>query len=491
MKRRTFLATGAAFVSVGRVLGQGIAIPPPGVKRLTIGILSDIHVTTPKSADTFRAALAYFDSRKVDGVLVCGDLADHGISSQLQNVADAWFSVFKNNRRSDGEPVVNLIHFGDHDMGGYMTKHVPGYAAHKASFDAQEIPRNNPGAIWKRCFGEEWAPIQVKTVKGYTFVLAHHQLDTEANARGNTVLGAVDALAQLKVDPQKPFFYSQHRIFRDTVGGSGTWGQDSGVVGAALARYPNCVAFCGHGHLLANDERNLWQGAYTAIEVPSLRYLLYHAGRENGFSLHDFSSTINNRGTKVSVPQQTQMDHRQLNDAHQGYVMEVYDDRLVLERRDFAHAGEEVAPPWIIPLVKGCGDGSMSFARRAARAVAPEFPANAQLTARAVDGKNAAGKATRQIEVAFPAARSTSTTPRAMDYEVTARVIKEDVERIVSQKRVYSWNASLAECRDTAPVTCRFAMSELSAIRDRLKFTAVPLNEWGQRGRAIELTTKL
>ncbi len=487
--RRGFLMAGAAFAAGGRVAGGGL--PPPGAKRLTIGVLSDIHVTTAQSTATFRAALRYFDSRKVDGVLVCGDLADHGLAPQLQHVADAWFSVFKGNRRSDGEPVVNLIHFGDHDMGGYMVKHLRDYAARKAAYDAQELSGNDTGAIWKRCFGEEWAPIQVKTVKGYTFVLAHHQRDTPENANGNTVVGAVEALAKLNLDPAKPFFFSQHRIFRNTAGGPGTWGQDSGVVGTALARYPNCIAFCGHGHLFANDGRNLWQGAYTAIEVPSLRYLLYHAGRENGFSLHDFSSTIDGRAARVPVPPNTQMDHRALHDAHQGYVMEVYDDRILLERRDFAHAGEEVAPPWVIPLVNGRGDGSMSFAARAARTRAPEFSALARISARTLDGTDAAGRPTRQIEVAFPPALSTPTTPRAIDYEVTAYVIKEDVARIVAQKRVYSWNASLAESRETAPVTCLFAMSEIPQIRDRLKFTVAPMNEWGKRGAVRELLTKL
>ena len=67
--RRDFIKTAAAFGAAGPTLAQASAQP-----NLRVGILSDIHVTALSNADWFEKALRYFDERKVDAVLVTGDL---------------------------------------------------------------------------------------------------------------------------------------------------------------------------------------------------------------------------------------------------------------------------------------------------------------------------------------------------------------------------------------------------------------------------------
>lgn len=479
--RRSFILAGAAFAaSATSASAKSAALPPPGEARLRIGVISDIHVTTPASTDTFRAALRHFDSRKADGVLVCGDLADYGLASELQAVADAWFAVFPEGRRSDGEKIANLMHYGDHDMSRICMRRKD-YAERKAQYDAETIPLNGPGEIWERCFHEKWSPIMVREVKGYTFVLGNHQFGNKANRGGDVVVGVGETLAKLRLDPKKPFFYSQHRILRNTAGGPTVWGQEAGVVGKELERYPNCVAFCGHGHVMCNDDRNLWQGAYTAIEVPSLRYLIQHSGRENGYSLNDKGVDVWNMGGKLSpAPQMMPM----FNACRQGYFMTVYDDRLVIERLDFVHGAEKLADDWIVPLL--CmGAEPQTFARRAAACAAPRFASGAKVEVVGVSGKDRWGTATEQFVVKFPPALSTAETPRAMDYEVTAVIVKGEVRRIAAQKRVYSPNVYLGEAREKAPVSCVFARDEICNNRDALFFEVRPLNVWGRPGEAL------
>ena len=97
LRRRDFIKTAAAFGAAGPALAQGAAAP-----NLRVGILSDIHVTALSNADWFEKALRYFDGRKVDAVLVTGDLTTWNKLPEFEAVATTWFKVFPGDRRSDG-----------------------------------------------------------------------------------------------------------------------------------------------------------------------------------------------------------------------------------------------------------------------------------------------------------------------------------------------------------------------------------------------------
>ena len=94
-----------------------------GRPDLRLGVLSDIHIhlapgddpVRSESVVRFRKALEYFRDRRVDGVLIAGDLADQGLDIELKAVADTWFGVFPDGKLPDGSPVANLMHYGDHD----------------------------------------------------------------------------------------------------------------------------------------------------------------------------------------------------------------------------------------------------------------------------------------------------------------------------------------------------------------------------------------
>ena len=59
-----------------------------------------------------------------------------------------------------------------------------------------------------------------------------------------------------------------------------------------LEKYPNAIALCGHAHRNATDEYNLWQGAFTAILVPSSNYNITRPGYENGYQRPDKKTIV-------------------------------------------------------------------------------------------------------------------------------------------------------------------------------------------------------
>ena len=80
-----------------------------GEPHLILGVLSDIHIYDEKNVPVFERALEFFRDRKADGVIIAGDMADRGLVDQLELVGKAWFKVFPENRRPDGQPIEKLL----------------------------------------------------------------------------------------------------------------------------------------------------------------------------------------------------------------------------------------------------------------------------------------------------------------------------------------------------------------------------------------------
>lgn len=462
-------------------------IPQP---RARFGVIADIHidlgflppyVRDGRSEHNFKLVLEYMNSRGVDGVVLCGDMTKIGQISELKRVAEIWQEVFPGNIGRDGQHVEPLFVFGDHEIETFDS---PGHGYEKWFEDLGITDKLKPGDIvlngrdkvWKDVFGEEFAPIRRRTVRGYDFVLAHIVTTDEQGMRPGEPLhipGLEEFFEANTFDSKKPFFYIQHKLPKGTVGAPMQSGQDSGRTTAILSKYPNAVGFCGHKHRSATEELSLWQGAFTQIEVPGVFGLLTEPGRENGHCSCE---------PRVADPPQQMPAIETCNDCAQALVMSIYDDKLVFEKIDAFHNGEAVAAPWII---KWPNNGSAAFAERGKYAAVPEFPNGSKVIAKAIRGKNRNGDECDQVEVRFPAARSTDTTPRAYDYEVTAILTKGISRRIVSQKRVYSPKCYLPERYDANEVICVFGKADLSDNHDSIEFEVRPANAWGMAGAAI------
>lgn len=475
--RRSFLLGSAAFAGTA---AAGGGLPKSlGPIRMRLGVLSDIHVDVKDGVAIakWEKALRAFDEWKADGVLVCGDLADWGLDCQLEWVAKTWFKVFPGNRRSDGAPMANLLHYGDHDTSGSTYRECPPCAKAWPDVGMMKkhlIPLNDRKAIWERCFKEPWASIVHKKVKGYDFILSHFTKGEKGNESGDSVPGLEAFLAATKLDSDRPFFYSQHRVPFFTAGGGFVWGQDDGTVSELLnGKYPNAIAFCGHAHLTASEELSIWQGGFTCVEVPSLNYSVTLGGRENGYALTDMP---------YAKPYPA-MPPAKCDVRSQGFFVTVYDSVAVIRRWNFLDDGP-VGPDWTVPLGPHREKPYVRAVRRE-REAAPEFAEGAKIVFGKAHGKDRGGIEHDFVTVSFPIAEATATTPRANDYEVRLNVQRDYVDLTVSTRRVYSPGYGRALAVDKGPVVCNFPVADIPDGGQRLCFEVRPVNSFGRCGRPL------
>ena len=464
MTRKEFLGASAAFAATGPMFAK-----PVGKPLMRLGMISDTHLILNdnglglQNSLCFEPALRYFDERKADGVLVAGDLTDFGSAVELRRFAAIWNRVFPGNRRSDGGPIKLLHIFGDHDMGGYMHKFS---WAPKAELAEGIIPEMDVAALWDECFHEEWAPIQVKECCGFKFILAHHPRHTKESNHGDSIPGLEDFMAGQRLDPKKPFFLVQHRIFKDTVLVPGC-GWESGKTTEVLKKFPNALAICGHGHCNAADELCLWQGEFTAMQIPSLNFCCTRPGRENGY---------NNLDKEAIMPK------GEIRKSWQGMFGTMYEDRFVVERRDFLN-GLPLGPDWVVPLPGP--DGSLRAEARVKKASVPQFSSGAKMSVSEGVVVNRAKKSTEAVIVSFPAAHATATTPRAYDYAVGAK----RGGKTIKETFVFSKGQFWADAKDVKPVECAIAKVDLpDDWRTTVNFAATPRDSFGNRGSSISWT---
>ena len=472
--RRSFggMAFAGAFAAALKPLKGVVA---EGPCRLRLGVLSDIHVPTMDEGAHFRKALKWFDAQKVDGVVIAGDLGFKGLISELKCVADIWYEVFPNDKRSDGGHVEKLFVTGNHDVDGYFY-HRPEFPKVKFPIDEEPAKESfvcNRERVWEELFHEKYETVKVKEVKGYKFVLfqwfahlasdicaerwtaeppdtpfynalryEHKKLDEFFAARGAELKGA------------KPFFYVQHHHPADTVfspflyaSPQGWGGHDFGRSTKYLKDFPNCIAISGHTHVTMSDERAIWQGEFTSIDAsacPGLPFAGVIGGRSNAHVARRY-------------PEETLFD---CETPKVGQLLSVYDDRIVVQKREFSY-DEDLGDNWEFPWPISRGK-----------------PYEYAVLKKTVTDET--------IVLEFPTVRRENAGVRALDYEVIAEGRIEDFRRQIECRRVYSAGIGLAEIRDRAPIKVVFDKKKLDAdgYKD-VTFSVRPCDAWGHKGKAI------
>ena len=451
-----------------------------GEPDLRIGVLSDLHISlwpgmkTDPKAEMFRHALEYFRERNVDGVLVCGDLTDTGLQDEFELMAGIWNSVFPDGRGKDGNPVANLMHYGDHDAEARFYRREilePRYARVGLPLSPSLSEGDLRKTLWEKCFGEEWMPIQHKKVKGYDFFLSHFMREAPG-----TAIGLNDILEKANLDLSRPFFYSQHRYVGGTyLSDEEMWGGDSGRQRPVLEKFPNVVSFSGHTHYMLTDDRIVWQEGFTQINAGALKDAPCGRQRENGVDISWY---------KNDYMRDTQMPCIDNGQGHGGMVFNLYGNNVVLERRDFG-CNMPLGPDLVFSVAPK-DRPRFAAAELKRRSTAPEFPANAKVSVSRGKGKNRRGESIEQISVSFPAAKKNGSRPRAFDYVV--RATRNDGV-VLKEKRVYSSGINLPPEKDVKEVRCVFAVSELA--HGDVRFTVAPANCWRVEGSPISQSTKI
>ena len=483
MTRREFIAAGAAFGSMGPGFAVSAGTAATGVPALRLGVLSDVHFLADPKPWRLRAdwdegplvhALRYFRDRKVDAVVIAGDLADSGYVFELEAVAKAWWSVFPGDKAPDGRRVERLFVYGNHDIEGHLyggedrlKKACPDEAEYKPMLIATDR-----AAAWQKAFHEPFELIWKKTVKGFLFIGAHW-----IDANGIYTLPEFYRRESASFPKDRPFFYIQHAHLRDTCYGDWAWGHDNGKSTQLFSAHPNLVTISGHSHYSLTDDRSVWQGAFTSFGASSLRY----SGQPYNEFADGFENTVSEgrlRAREIDAAKMMPVFYGY--GIRQGMVMSVYDDRIVAERRDFV-GDQPLGPDWVVPL-PAKRDGSFSLAGRRAAASAPQFPAGAEIkVVRCV--RETRGKVAKpSVAIQFPPANAG--TSRVYHYEVA--VIGPGGDEL-SFKRVLSpgWSAGKGSERYLKPCPCVFAEDELP--RGDFVFEVRPIGWLGTKGRPLNL----
>ena len=484
LNRRAFL--GKILASAGFVSLSGcrnlFAAPqgwkPAGKANLTFGVLSDLHVRLWKSGDkldynydtkTLRHALEYFKSRGVDAVMIAGDLADKGLTDELEAIAKEWFEVFP-----EGCGVEKIFVYGNHDLDGHSYGNYAAQCFKDEAVRKQHLLATDMKGNWERIMREPEAPVFMKTVKGYRFIGSQwdHHIECEGGDFGTLLKPFLEKHAD-ELKGTKPFFYVQHAHLKDTVYGPWAWGHDDGGATAALSAFPNAVAFSGHSHFSETDERAIWQGAFTAVCCSSLRYTGcidclrgdVKPDYENGFA-----------GAEGAV-----MTRYESTDGRQGLVVSVYDDAIVYERRDFFY-DRKLGPDWVQPLGQ---NSTFAFAPRKAKEEPPAFPVGADVSKSETTAKKR-GKGRQKkapaVTFSFPAANASSTRP--LGYRITL-VGDDKAKPLVRHVFAQGYNMPLEDKRAQGASYVTLAKSILPD-GEKLAVSVEPFSSFGNFGKAIK-----
>ena len=330
--RKGFLKGSLSLLGFAALRGGRIFAAPPGWKpgktpRLVFGVLSDTHFRCDnewrsgvKSNKFFVAALEYFRERNVDAVVHCGDMADRGLVEELQLHADAWNSVFPQNKAPDGHVVEKLFVSGNHDAIGWnedmnWAKFVP-----RKSEWTEKILKMDFARHWERIWGEKYEPVWHRRVKGVDFF----GMNWIENSNGE---GEARLLQLMDDEPPAPgpFFFVTHE-------------RTHGRFNAAVKRHPGGFGLWGHWHLSAANWKtiHMLNRETPGVQCPACPSWWRPDGKWMGGGDSDIAE----------VP----IEGKLLGGRwEQGLVIGVYDDMIVIERREFSQGGS-LGADWVMPF---------------------------------------------------------------------------------------------------------------------------------------------
>lgn len=443
---------------------------------LRFGVASDPHVTDWASAAAFRKALRWYRDQGVDAVMVAGDLTDHGLLPQLENVARSWREVFPDDRTPDGRHVEKLFIYGNHDFEGlaYRDRWMDAaFAVHDLSREEAEglqLTKVGMGKAWAQCFGEPYSPIWRKRVRGYDFIGGHSAWKAPAG------LGEWFAANAGSIDSDKPFFYFQHPHPRGTVYGPRACGCDEGASSRLLSSFPNAVAFSGHSHLPLTDECGVWRGSFTSVGTSSLSYACFSGPRENA-RVASWTGTPQ-MPSLGDIARAAAIGEEGGEPIRQGMLADVFDDHIALRRLDFVR-DEELDEPWVLPL-PARGE---SFAARAERTVAPEFQGGAAVSVSFARGRDRAGEETDQVTASVPPAVANATRP--FDYEVSLEAREGDVSLVIGSWRFYSPTVAHPKRFDRNGNPAFILARSILPGKAFFRFSVRPFSSYGVAGKPL------
>ena len=256
---------------------------------LQIGVLTDTHIDNrPESLELVKKAFRVFRAQKVDVVAHVGDMAERHSPKGYEYYRESYEEIFAGQRPQD------IYVFAAHDTNG--------------------ISSNGEAFIlWRNALKIRQSLYQTFDAKGYPLLVVPQYIDF--TMLEEMLHDAAEAY------PGKPIFLFDHFPAWNTTDNTIWWGEETRR--KILKRYPQVIHISGHVHGTLRNERNIWQGEFTAVNA-------------GGLTTWD---GLNPGTTRVSP-----VDYGVL-------VMEVKPEEVIFHRFD-VRDGKELSPenPWRIPL---------------------------------------------------------------------------------------------------------------------------------------------
>ena len=404
--RRTFIASTGAFVALG---AKGAEKP-----LWKAGIVTDTHVgTKPESCALVKKACELFAEQGVDLFVNCGDIADHYTPEAyplLKEMTDAAFP-------------------------SKQPKKIWVYALHDHMRRLDE-PWQTVMADVKRLLGAANDFYDIIDMAGYPLVVFPQWIDMPR---------AEKMLKEVCGNPKyagKPVFVFDHVPPEDTTDNSVTWG--SRERRDLYSKFPRVIDICGHAHSSLRSELNIWQGAFTAVNMGCLQ-------KWGGHAVGGAPESKKNYGA---------------------VVMEVFADRIVFRRFDVRTREEYGAhEPWTVPLPFDPETAPYRRDAAANREPIPQFKKGAVLSLKAVSPFTA-------VEMSFPRAEGRHGT-----YIYKVQVTTLDGE---SLSRVDLFGQFYLPENDRASTLVRRLSAGYFDLGRWYRVRITPCNCFGAGGRPIE-----
>ncbi len=466
ISRREFLSGALAFGGLG---GWRLFAAPPGWKphsnpNIVFGVLADTHLRISRSGgydgrnwpDKYLvAALEYFRVQNVDAVVHCGDMADRGVIAEMQFHADAWRRVFPDGCAADGRKVKKLFINGNHDVdGGDYGK---GFRLEQIWPDPEERAKHllssDMAGNWERIWGEKYEPVWHKEVKGYHFFgMNWGSQESELKDLIDEQCGACGL-----EDGTKPFFFITH-----------DW--THGKFNAGMKHYRNAFGLWGHWHQSAAN----WNTIHLlADSIPSVQCPAAYPFFDDGKWLGGGDKWIS------KAPLEGKLAGGRWR---QGLVVRVYDDMLMIERREFSEGGS-LGADWVMPFNWETGKHPFSKGELKKVIGEPQFGKSVKLKVEIA--KSEVGEDVARILIPLADGNPDS---RVYAYEV---VVVGDEGTPKLRKAVYAAGCNIGIGHETngGVTTLDIPKSELPPGKT-LAFAVRPLTSLGTSGKPIATTIK-
>ena len=425
--RRTFLGGTVAFVPLS---GLWAAEEKPLLK---IGLMTDTHVGKTKESCS-RARLAYelFRDIGVDLIVNDGDVADHHYPTgyvAYREMVEETFAGLPADRRPQ-----ELFVYAWHDAYDYQ-----GHAREESTKDAPEA-----FADMQRLIKSPNGPYAEGEIKGFPYVVIPQFYGRDGKVdwkRFDKMLSAAE-----KSHPGKPVFVFAH------VPPAGTTRSRRGMPEKrrVLNRHPMAVNISGHSHGSMRDERAIWQGEFTSVNVGCLQ----------------------NWGGGLPGSAPKRMDN------YGAVLMEVFANRIVFRRFDVRDRKEYSADaPWVVPWPFDPATAPYKHEPRAAAAKAPEFAPDAKISV-------SMDKPFKTATITFPCVAST-VRPFAYRMEIAKR--GGDGEWIPFARRdVYGdfWQRE----QDRPASVSQTMLATYFTAGAEYRVSVRPRNVWGREGGELSCT---